>query len=70
MLFRSKEQKKWLKGEAKQGKNIILEDGSEKNFDECSDDELLKANTKEKLFLQAVVSLVDAMEDVYLRITI
>lgn len=62
-----KEQKKWLK---KAGKSVILEDGTEKSFDACSDDELMKANTKENVFLQAVVSLVDAMEDVYLRITI
>ena len=60
-------QKQWLKA---QGKKVILEDGSEKDIDDCSDMEIKRANTGSHVFLKAVVSLVDAIEDVSLKITV
>jgi len=60
-------QKQWLKA---QGKKVILEDSSEKNIDDCSDMEIKRANTGSHVFLKAVVSLVDAIEDASLKITV
>lgn len=60
-------QKQWLKA---QGKKVILEDGSEKGIDDCTDEEIKRANTGSQVFLKAVVSLVDAIEDVNLKITV
>ena len=60
-------QKQWLK---EQGKKVILEDGSEKDIDDCSDMEIKRANTGSHVFLKAVVSLVDAIEDVSLKIMV
>ncbi|EIC95723.1 phage tail sheath-like protein [Lachnoanaerobaculum saburreum F0468] len=60
-------QKQWLKA---QGKKVILEDGSEKDIDDCSDMEIKRANTGSHVFLKAVVSLVDAIEDVSLKIKV
>lgn len=60
-------QKQWLKA---QGKKVILEDGSEKDIDDCNDAEIKRANTGSQVFLKATVSLVDAIEDVTLKITV
>lgn len=60
-------QKQWLKA---QGKKVVLEDGSEKGIDDCTDEEIKRANTGSQVFLKAVVSLVDAIEDVNLKITV
>lgn len=60
-------QKQWLKA---QGKKVILEDGTEKNIDDCNDAEIKRANTGSQVFLKAKVSLVDAIEDVTLKITV
>lgn len=60
-------QKQWLKA---QGKKVLLEDGSEKSIDDCTDEEIKRANTGSQVFLRAVVSLVDAIEDVELKITV
>ena len=60
-------QKQWLKA---QDKKVILEDGSEKDIDDCNDMEIKRANTGSHVFLKAVVSLVDAIEDVSLKITV
>lgn len=60
-------QKQWLKA---QGKKVILEDGSEKDIDDCNDTEIKRANTGSQVFLKATVSLVDAIEDVTLKITV
>lgn len=60
-------QKQWLKA---QGKKVILEDGNEKGIDDCTDEEIKRANTGSQVFLKAVVSLVDAIEDVNLKITV
>nr|DAR75811.1 MAG TPA: tail protein [Caudoviricetes sp.] len=60
-------QKQWLKA---QGKKVILEDGSEKDIDDCNDAEIKRANTGSQVFLKAVVSLVDAIEDVSLKISV
>jgi len=60
-------QKQWLKA---QGKKVILEDGTEKSIDDCNDAEIKRANTGSQVFLKATVSLVDAIEDVTLRITV
>ena len=60
-------QKQWLKA---QGKKVVLEDGSEKDIDDCNDMEIKRANTGSQVFLKAVVSLVDAIEDVTLKITV
>jgi len=60
-------QKQWLKA---QGKKVVLEDGSEKGIDDCTDEEIKRANTGSQVFLKAVVSLVDAIEDVSLKISV
>lgn len=60
-------QRKWLK---KQGKKVLLEDGKEKAVDDCSDTEIKRANTGSHVFLKAVVSLMDSIEDVDLRIAV
>ena len=60
-------QRQWLKA---QGKKVVLEDGSEKGIDDCTDEEIKRANTGSQVFLKAVVSLVDAIEDVNLKITV
>ena len=60
-------QKQWLKA---QGKKVILEDGSEKGIDDCTDEEIKRVNTGSQVFLKAVVSLVDAIEDVSLKISV
>lgn len=60
-------QKQWLKA---QGKKVVLEDGSEKDIDDCNDAEIKRANTGSQVFLKATVSLVDAIEDVTLKITV
>lgn len=60
-------QKQWLKA---QGKKVVLEDGSEKDIDDCNDMEIKRANTGSQVFLKAVVSLVDAIEDVSLKISV
>lgn len=61
------EQRKYLK---ESGKKVVLEDGKEKNLDDCTDEEVKRANTGSHIFLRAVVSLADAIEDVTLRITV
>lgn len=60
-------QKQWLKA---QDKKVVLEDGSEKDIDDCNDAEIKRANTGSQVFLKATVSLVDAIEDVALKITV
>lgn len=60
-------QRQWLKA---QGKKVLLEDGSEKAVEDCNDAEIKKANTGSHVFLKAVVSLLDAIEDVDLKITV
>lgn len=60
-------QKAWLK---KLGKKVILDDGTEKSLEECKDDEIKKANTGSYVFLKAKVSILDAIEDVELEISI
>lgn len=60
-------QKQWLKA---QGNKVVLEDGSEKDIDDCNDMEIKRANTGSQVFLKATVSLVDAIEDVTLKITV
>lgn len=60
-------QRKWLK---EQEKKVLLEDGSEKAVEDCSDAEIKKANTGSHVFLKAVVSLLDAIEDIDLRIAV
>ena len=61
------EQRKYLK---ETGKKVVLEDGKEKKLEDCTDDEIKRANTGSHVFLKAVVSLADAIEDVTLRITV
>lgn len=60
-------QKTYLKGI---GKPVVLDDGTEKALSACSDDEINKANTGSHVFLKATVSILDAIEDVDLDITI
>ena len=57
----------WLKA---QGKKVLLEDGSEKAVEDCNDTEIKRANTGSHVFLKAVVSLMDAIEDVDLKIAV
>jgi len=60
-------QRQWLKA---QGKKVLLEDGSEKAVEDCNDTEIKRANTGSHVFLKAVVSLMDAIEDVDLKIAV
>lgn len=60
-------QKQWLRGG---GKKVVFDDGSEKGIDDCTDEEIKRANTGSQVFLKAVVSLVDAIEDVSLKISV
>lgn len=52
----------------KGGKVVV--DGEEKLLEECSDDDIKKGNTGSKVFLKAVISILDAIEDVDLDIYI
>lgn len=61
------EQRRYLK---ESGKKVVLEDGKEKNLDNCTDEEVKRANTGSHIFLRAVVSLADAIEDVSLKISV
>ena len=61
------EQRRYLK---ESGKKVVLEDGKEKKLDDCTDEEVKRANTDSHIFLRAVVSLADAIEDVTLKITV
>lgn len=61
------EQRRYLK---ESGKKVVLEDGKEKNLDDCTDEEVKRANTGSHIFLRAVVSLADAIEDVSLKISV
>ena len=61
------EQRKYLK---ETGKKVVLEDGKEKKLEDCTDDEIKRANTGSHVFLKAVVSLADAIEDVTLKVTV
>ena len=61
------EQRRYLK---ESGKKVVLEDGKEKDLDDCTDEEVKTANTGSHIFLRAVVSLADAIEDVSLKISV
>lgn len=52
------------------GKKVLLEDGTEKTVEECSDDELKTANTGSHVFLRIAISILDAMEDFDIQIYI
>ena len=52
----------------KGGKVVV--DGEEKLLEECSDDDIKKGNTGSKVFLKAVISILDAIEDIDLDIYI
>ena len=60
-------QRQWLKA---QDKKVLLDDGSEKAVEDCNDTEIKRANTGSHVFLKAVVSLMDAIEDVDLKIAV
>lgn len=49
---------------------IVVVDGVEKALEECSDDDIKKGNTGSKVYLKAVVSILDAIEDIDLDIYI
>lgn len=48
----------------------VVVDGEEKKLEECTDDEIKQANTGSKVFLKAVISILDAIEDIDLDIYI
>ena len=52
----------------KGGKVIV--NGEEKALEDCSDDDIKKGNTGSKVYLKAVVSILDAIEDIDLDIYI
>lgn len=60
-------QRNYLKG---LGKKVILEDGTEKDVNDCTDDEIKSANTGSKVFLKANLSILDAIEDISMEIYI
>lgn len=60
-------QKSYLKG---LGTKVIIDDGTSKNLDDCSDDEIARANTGSWLFIAGTVSILDAIEDVKFSINI
>lgn len=49
---------------------IVVVDGEEKQLEDCTDDEIKRANTGSKVFLKAVISILDAIEDIDLNIYI
>jgi hypothetical protein len=49
---------------------VKLEDGTEKALDECTDDEIKRANTGTFVFLTGTLSILDAIEDIKLPIYI
>ena len=49
---------------------IVVVDGEEKKMEECTDDEIKQANTGSMVFLKAVISILDAIEDIDLDIYI
>lgn len=61
------QQKIYLKGLQK---DIVLEDGTVVPLESASDENFLHGNTGSKVFLKANVSLLDAIEDVYLPISV
>lgn len=60
-------QRQYLKGT---GKEVVLENGTRKKLEACTDEEIRKANTGSHVFLKATVSLLDAIEDIVLPIYI
>lgn len=52
------------------GGNVKIDGGTEKKLEDCSDDDIKKADTGDKVFLKAAVSIYDAIEDIELPITI
>lgn len=57
----------WLKG---RGLKATLDDGTIKEVDECSDEEVVKADTGSNVFLTGNVKILDAIEDIKLPIYI
>lgn len=60
-------QRKYLDG---LGKKVILNDGTEKALSECTDEEVRQANSGSHVFLRATASILDAMEDLELLVSI
>ncbi len=54
---------------ANKGGTLIV-DGEMKKMEDCSDDEIKKANTGSQVFLRAAISILDAIEDIDLEIYI
>ena len=57
----------YLKGK---GLQAIIEDGTVKEVDDCSDEEIITADTGASVFLTGRVKVLDAIEDIYLPIYI
>lgn len=54
---------------AEKGGKVVV-NGEEKALEDCSDDEIKQGNTGSKVFLKAVISILDAIEDISLEIYI
>lgn len=54
---------------AGKGGNVVI-DGVEKKIEDCTDEEIKKGNTGSRVFLKAVISILDAIEDIDLEIYI
>lgn len=52
------------------GGQARLDDGTQKKVEDCSDDEIKKADTGSNVFLEASLTIYDTMEDISMKITI